>query len=81
MDPGRRMPPMMDPSSIVLPASVRSGWTTSVAKFVATPAPSNVSLDHFRPRMPVVIDPPETDEMRASFFRYPNSFNRHNAPR
>jgi hypothetical protein len=69
MDPGVKIPPMMDPSSMVFPASARIGRTTSASKLLATPFESNVSFDHLKPRAPAVIDPPETDEIRASFFR------------
>ena len=67
--PGSRMPRMTAPRSIVFDASLRTGWTNCSSKLVARPSASNTRLCQFIPRVPAVIEPPETLETRSSFGR------------
>ena len=67
--PGVIRPSAIAGKSIVFPASLRSGSTTSAWKPWATPRSSKASFGQASPSTPAVIEPPETLDTRSSLGR------------
>ena len=64
--PGVIRPSAIAGKSIVLPAILRSGSTSSASNSRATPPSSKPSFGHASPSTPAVIEPPETLDTRSS---------------
>ena len=72
---------MIAGTSIVSPASRRTGSTTAFANFARDAVSSKASSSQASASTPAVIEPPETLETRVEPRSQPSSFSRQSAPR
>jgi hypothetical protein len=65
---------------MLAPQNLLSGASTSSSKFVNTPLRSRVSRGHAIASTPLVIDPPDTEEIVLILESTPTSFKRLSEP-